>query len=207
MFLVSLFIIWEFIQIITLKTRYIRFDNLIDLANFTLIVLAVLWDLTGNDVINEVQWVKFLLMWKLIIFKYIRVFKPTRKYVKMIMEVLRDVTVFMIMLFIIILAYMHLLVILSEGDMEFRDSFKISYTLSFGELDETRDDGWVAWINFMIFSFTLPLVLMNLLIAILSDSYGHVMETAVAADIGILIGDILEVEEAINYLFKVKQKY
>lgn len=112
----------------------------------------------------------------------------------MIMEILTDVTIFLIMLFIIIFAYSHLLIVLSDEDYTFESTFKSSYVLSFGELDDSRNNGLIDWINFMIFSFSITLVLMNLLIAIMSDSYERVMEKAVAADIEIIIGDILELE-------------
>lgn len=205
--LVCFFLGWEVLQFKALGSKYFGGDNFYDLSIFSLILVVDLWDLIKNEVYSELQWVMFLTMWVLIILKYIRVFKPTRKYVKMIMILLEDVTVFLVMLFVIIFAYMHLLVVLSDGSLSFSDTFKISYTLSFGELDDTRDEGFIEWMNFMIFSFSITLVLMNLLIAIMSDSYEHVMETAVAADIDIILGDIIELEEIFSYFYPVEQKY
>lgn len=49
-----MFIAWEIIQLIALRSKYFRLDNLVDLASFGLIVFVVAWDLAGNDVIVEV---------------------------------------------------------------------------------------------------------------------------------------------------------
>lgn len=125
----------------------------------------------------------------------------------MIQELLSDVLVFLAMLFIIIFAYMHLLVILGDGELSFSDTFKISYTTTYGELDDSKDDGFIAWMNFMIFTFAMTLVLMNLVIAIMSDSYEHVMEIQISADIDILIGDVLELEEIVSFFKTPEQRY
>lgn len=203
----SMFLFWEMLQLIALKSKYFSGDNLFDFSIFVLAFVVCLCDIVGLNPIAEVQWIMFLTMWMLLILKYIRVFKPTRKYVKMIMELCVDITVFLAMLLVLIFAYMHLLVVLSDGETSFVDGFKVSYMLSYGELDDSRDDGFIAWMNFMIFSFAIPLVMMNLLIAIMSDSYGHVMETAVAADVDIILDDIIELEELIGYYFPVDPKF
>jgi len=51
----------------------------------------------------------------------------------------------------------------------------------------------------MIFSFFVPLTLMNMLIAIMSDAYERVQSNAQAADTKILADMILEMEELFRF--------
>ena len=57
-----------------------------------------------------------------------------------------------------------------------------SYVLSLGELGGFDEFGYLQFAVFIMFSFLVPLVLMNMLIAIMSDSYSRVQSNAVAAD-------------------------
>ena len=47
--------------------------------------------------------------------------------------------------------------------------------LALGELDEFNDLNWTAFFTFMVFTILITVVLMNLVIAILSDSYEEVI--------------------------------
>ena len=57
------------------------------------------------------------------------------------------------------------------------------------------------FIIFVIFSFFIPLVLMNMLIAIMSNTYARVQSNSAAADARQLAEMIQEMEEVI-YFFK-----
>ena len=57
-----------------------------------------------------------------------------------------------------------------------------SYVLAFGELGSFSDVTMMQFIIFIIFSLFIPLVLMNILIAIMSDAYERVQANAIAAD-------------------------
>merc|ERR1712083_812678 len=53
--------------------------------------------------------------------------------------------------------------------------FRIAYALSLGELDEFQELSMTAFFIFLIYTILITLVLMNLVIAILSDKYEEVM--------------------------------
>jgi hypothetical protein len=53
----------------------------------------------------------------------------------------------------------------------------------------------------VIFSFFIPILLLNMLIAIMSDSYEKVMANRVPADCRQLASMLLEMEEIINFLY------
>jgi hypothetical protein len=49
-----------------------------------------------------------------------------------------------------------------------------SYVLSLGELGAFEEFGYLQFFIFVMFSFLVPLVLMNMLIALMADSYTRV---------------------------------
>jgi hypothetical protein len=51
-----------------------------------------------------------------------------------------------------------------------------------GELGAFDEFQYMQFFIFIMFSFLVPLVLMNMLIAIMSDSYARVQSNSVAAD-------------------------
>jgi len=70
-----------------------------------------------------------------------------------------------------------------------------SYVLALGELGDFDKFKYLRFAFFMIFSLFIPLILMNMLIAIMSDCYERVQSNAVAADFKALAGMLLEQEE------------
>jgi F0F1-type ATP synthase membrane subunit b/b' len=76
---------------------------------------------------------------------------------------------------------------------------KDSYVLAFGELGEFREFTTVKFTVFVLFTFFIPLLLMNMLIAIMSDAYERVQSNAAAADARQLADMQLEYEEIVYY--------
>jgi len=74
-----------------------------------------------------------------------------------------------------------------------------SYVLSFGELGDFGGFPVIQFIIFALFSFFVPLVLMNMLIAIMSDVYERVQSNAAAADARQLAEMIHEMEELVMF--------
>lgn len=73
------------------------------------------------------------------------------------------------------IAYTHIMYTINHFENPSIDRFsRQSYTLSFGELGPFDEMNWFTFIFFVIFSFFIPLVLMNMLIAIMGDTYGRV---------------------------------
>jgi len=82
------------------------------------------------------------------------------------------------------------------------EKLKEAYTFAFGELGEFSTYSNTKFVVFMLFTFMIPLTMMNLLIAIMSDSYARVTENAVAADSRSLADMILETEQLVFYYKK-----
>ncbi len=72
----------------------------------------------------------------------------------------------------------------------------------FGELDNFT---LTQFLIFVIYSFFVPILLLNMLIAIMSDSYERVMANAIPADCRQLASMLVELEQIMNFLsIKVK---
>jgi hypothetical protein len=82
------------------------------------------------------------------------------------------------------------------------EKLKEAYTFAFGELGDFATYSNTKFVVFMLFTFMIPLTMMNLLIAIMSDSYARVTENAVAADSRSLADMILETEQLVFYYKK-----
>ena len=52
--------------------------------------------------------------------------------------------------------------------------FRQGYVLSLGDLGDFAEYGWMQFFMFIMFSFLIPLTLMNMIIAIMGDTYARV---------------------------------
>ena len=99
----------------------------------------------------------------------------------MIFEILSDISTFMIILIAAMVSYTQITMIITQQD-NIDKHWRASYVLSLGELGDFETISATQFAIFIIFSFFVPLLLMNMLIAIMSDSYERVMANAIPAD-------------------------
>ena len=94
----------------------------------------------------------------------------------MILEILFDIKSFLIILIVTMIAYTQIKLSLNRDSIEEKGKgmWRDVYVLSFGELGDYEDLSSLEFSLFVIFSLFIPLVLMNLLIAIMSDSYARI---------------------------------
>ena len=115
----------------------------------------------------------------------------------MILEIIKDIKSFIIILAVSMIAFTQIYVVM-DGVSAFEDVddyARQSYVIAYGELGEFSDFTLVKFFIFVAFSFFIPLTLMNMLIAIMSDSYARVQSNAIAADTRQLSEMIKEYEE------------
>ncbi len=79
-----------------------------------------------------------------------------------------------------------------------------SYVLAFGEFNNTEQITMFEYVVFVFFVFFITLVLMNLLIAIMGNTFANVQANIVSADLRILAKMLIEIEEIHAYREKVK---
>ena len=131
----------------------------------------------------------FLLWFKL--FYWMRLFKPFGAFIRMITEILRDIRVFLVMLFISISAFANIIYLLNfnreENDYApiyanlvgwgVFDSLMHSYITSLGTFETanySEEDAVMIWIAFLFASFIVQVIFINLLIAIMSGSFTRI---------------------------------
>ena len=179
--------------------------NWLDLTRLTLMFMILVSKSGLNySVPHELYPITFFLMWVKIL-SYFSVFKPTRYLIKMIFEIISDILTFLIILFTAIFAYAQINYSFQEaGDpaaVSFYDEMRIGYVMAYGELGDFMTPDYVKFFIFAVFSFFIPLVLLNMLIAIMSDSYARVQNNAVAADCRALAELELELEELVYFFY------
>ena len=96
----------------------------------------------------------------------------------MIFEIINDITTFLIILFTALFAYAQITYVMTiettDVHKDLENDLKNSYVLGLGELGDFPAFGYLHFAVFMMFSFLVPLVLMNMLIALMADSYTRV---------------------------------
>ena len=136
-----------------------------------MICLYVVSKLTIDDFQTDLVAAMFALVWFKAV-KYLQVFKATRYLIQMILDVIYDIKIFLMILFVVVFAYGQILISIDpEGPYELMTR---AYGLAFGDLGDYSTFSYVKFSIFAGFSFLIPLVMMNLLIAIMSDSYARV---------------------------------
>ena len=126
------------------------------------------------------------------LFYFLRIFYSTAYLVRMIIEIIWDMKVFVGVLMIATAAFGNAFYILDRNLTEdeniigknFVDALIYSYKMGLGDFDTdnfgTRDEE-VLWIFFILNSIIVLIVLLNLLIAIMGDTFDKVQETQVSS--------------------------
>ena len=143
------------------------------------------------DLFRALCCVSVVLVW-IKAYYWMRLFDSTSFYVRLIRETIHDIGNFMILFVFILLTFANVLLVLSEGRSEplyqnyFGDKFKLinavvnQYKVSLGEFDmdgfgEDGDDA-LPWILFMTTTFITSITFLNMLVAIMGDTFARVSE-------------------------------
>lgn len=120
------------------------------------------------------------------LFYFLRLFKPTSSFIRMIIEMLSDIKIFLLIFFTGILAFSNTYFILDTGSHQpnasFIHSFLYVYLMNLGEFDfeyyDQTEFGPYYWAIFLMSTMFIMIILLNLLIAIMGDTFDRVMEVA-----------------------------
>jgi len=128
---------------------------------------------------TELEAIVLLLLWLRILW-FLQIATATRYLVRIMLEIMKDLKVFLLVFGLALVAYAHVSHHLDGG---FGNNLKLSYALAFGDIGDSYEEySALRFFFFICFTFFIPLLMMNLLIAIMSDSYERVQSNAVAAD-------------------------
>jgi len=163
------------------------FDISSIVLNFTLITLDLMY--SGVDeqefdyVLRQISAIACFLMY-VKVFYFLRIFKTTAPLVRMIVDVTASIKVFILVFFIALIATANAFYILTRDVKEKQfienpiDAVLYAYFISLGEFDYdfSGDDKWLSWAFFLISTFVLLIVLLNLIIAIMGSAYAKLEE-------------------------------
>lgn len=171
------------------------FWNILDFSrNILLWVYATLhWESVSDHTKMLIISVITLLSWGRGI-GYFRILGATRYLIRMILEVAKDMWAFLLIL--LILTFVFGILIYSATD---KSSFTIArallhaYRINYSDFDTEEYDEILGWL-FVIATLFNPLIMLNLLIAVMGDTYDRVRDGLVIADHKEMASLILEVE-------------
>jgi WD40 repeat protein len=192
-----LFLFYEIYQAIVFRSLYFyEIWNYIDILRCPLCISTGILGILGvtPNTYQTLTIITGILCWVRGI-TYFRTFKYTRIFVSMILNALRDTSSFLIILLYTTIAYSTLFKI-SEGEKTstLAESMTLAYELNLSAF-ETDDYSTWQWIIFMLASIVNCVIMLNLLISILGDSYERVQLNLVESDYSQMLEVILELEK------------
>jgi len=131
----------------------------------------------------------FMMWFKL--FYWMRLFKPFSAFIRMITEIIKDIQVFLIMLIIALSAFANIIFLLNINRMEQGgdplyesligiaplDAMIHAYLMGLGDFNRdtySSENAKVVWIMFILATIIVALIFMNLLIAIMGESFSRI---------------------------------
>ncbi|CDW80324.1 wd-40 repeat protein [Stylonychia lemnae] len=188
---------FEILQIFLNKMSYLGdFWNLFDFFRVLLLIFFIYnafkyedWNKSSTmlqlfGTLNFLSWVRAL--------SFLRLFQKTRIFIRLLVEVIYDMIPFLIVLIGAVLGISLSYEVIN--DISMLEALKHNYRLTFGDF-ETDNYTAANWTLFIIGSVLIPLIMLNMLVAIMSDTYARVMSDILPSDFLELNQMILEQEE------------
>jgi len=156
-------------------------DYLTDMWNYLDIVrcglcmfyIFLIWSGEIGTLSNHILVILTLVSWIRCI-TFFRLFEDTRYMIQLIQEVFVDIKSFFFLLFYSTIAFaLVFIAIKNDSNTSFFDNLASSYLLDLADFS-TDGQGTLEWIIFFFASVINPLVMLNLLISIIGDTYDRV---------------------------------
>ena len=181
------------------------FWNLIDLVSLALNIVTMVCDLAGvrSEDVATLAAVAVVFMW-LKVFYFLRIFNETASLVRMIIEIAHDMKYFFVVLMMAVMAFANAFFVLTVNQPNVTAlvpySFVFSYRMGLGDFatDEfgTKDEV-LLWVLWFLNTLLINIMLLNLLIAIMGDTFERVLETMENS----MLKEITQMMQENEYLF------
>jgi hypothetical protein len=209
-FLYSLFathvlmLLYEILQILTDKYDYWKDHwNILDQLRGGFFTLYGVMFLYGSSK-SVVLLIVIIFSWTRGI-SYFRMFEGTRYMVRLLSEVIKDMQIFLALLFYSTLAFAFVL-FLNNPIYTFSEYLTISYKLDLGDFGSDFH-GAFGWTVFFLATVINPLIMLNMLISIMCDTYAKVQDSNDIANYQELTEMIIETEKLMFWKRDVKRQY
>jgi hypothetical protein len=135
---------------------------------------------------SDDEWISFLLAMALMfawfrLIGFFRVNYHTRYLIRNVRDIIFYSIPFMVIYLVAVIAIGFSLIALRGDDLDLIDAWTVSYRLSFGDFEEEHASH-PERIIFFIATLFLPLIMLNLLIAIMGDIHSRSLDKLIVAD-------------------------
>lgn len=154
--------------------------NLVDFTRASLFLAYSILVWTDRGDYDEMLAIIVFLTWSRGI-TYFRVFSGTRYYINLLFEVIKSMSSFFIIFFYSIVGFGLVFFVLGDSSTYF-DYLTSTYTLNFGNMD-TNNYTKLEWLFFLLVTVFNPIIMLNLLISIMSETYDRVKSNFETADL------------------------
>jgi len=173
----------EGLQIANLKQDYFKDPwNWIDIVFHPLTIAYVIARMLGTEDELVRAWIStiILLFGYLRWISYLRIFKPTRNLIQVVVTVVNDMKSFIIIIALIIIGFSFIFLVFNRGRLYGYYLYN-SYGSLYGPVDDDDSSSSEKFFIALI-AFLLNVILLNLLISIMGDSYAKVLEKRIKTD-------------------------
>ena len=132
-------------------------------------------------------------------------FDGTRYMVRLLAEVIKDMREFFVILLYSTLSFTFIFLLRNPGS-GFVDNLTKSYRLDLGDFDADFTSVF-DWFIFFLVTMINPIIMLNLLISIMGDTYGEVQENSVIANFQELTEMIIEIEKLMFWKKRLDHKH
>lgn len=200
----------EFLQIFQ-DFSYYASDiwNIVDLLRIVTSIVAIalkLCEAHEETFRNTLSMAIFFSMLRMI--SLFRLYSGTRYMIRMVFEVINDISSFLLVLLMTTMTISVSFYFALEEKGDFFQLFTYGYLMNFGQFDSSDVDGynWYVWGLFIFSLFLNPLVMMNLLIATMGDTYSRIQSSLVISNYKEIASLILEASDLLFWKKKINQK-
>ncbi|CAG9322176.1 unnamed protein product [Blepharisma stoltei] len=124
---------------------------------------------------------------------YLRAYKPTRRFIRLLIQIYMDIGPFLIVLLSCTVIFGIVFYVLKLNEF-IKDALLRAYTLNYGEFNiDTEWSGFSTFLD-LFASFFTTLIMLNIIISIMGDTYDKVSENSEANDQKEFAALIMEVE-------------
>jgi hypothetical protein len=198
----------ELIQMVSGFIEYIKEPwNILDIARISLYITWVVLEFQETPIMY-ISWLMVLATFLRGVTGF-RAFANTRFYVRLIIRAFQDILSFICIFFYSNLAFGILYMVSSQIPISFKGLWIVTYNLSLGDFSDIKfDEGFsIQYLCFLFASLINIIMMLNLLISILGDSFERFQIEAAEIDIREMTEQLIEIEEVMIWNRKKNDNY
>lgn len=188
----SILFLYEILQILVNSRSYLKsFKNFLEILNFCLILAfcSVTWSHNSSrelfSILMFISWLRGLTIFRL--------FSSTRYYINLLLNVLIDIYPFFLIFSYSTVGFGLVFQALDNTSTKYFDYLTSAYMTDLGNAD-SQGYTKLHWLFFLLITVLNQIIMLNLIVSIMSDTYSRVRETSIQADSIELTNMLIDIE-------------